>query len=91
MREKIHKAQVSIYSLGRMEKIDEAILRFWTLLREEGLHFRPAALSTLIWGPPDRLWAALQKGYSLLQPYGILMDIKITAEGPDPYFEWKAE
>ncbi len=86
----VHKAQVSIYPLGAMEKIDEAIYRFWQLLHREGLEFRAGPLSTLVWGPADRIWTALQKGYVLLQPYGILMDVKITALGPDPDFDWTA-
>ncbi len=87
MNAQVHKAQVSIYTLKDPRRIDEAILRFWQLLRQyPRLSYRASALSTLIWGPPDDIWHFLHQAYTLLQKDGLLMDIKITAQGPDPEF-----
>ncbi len=86
----IHKAQVSIYTLTQPQKQDEAIMRFWQMIEKyPQLRFRASALSSLIWGPPHHLWDFLKEAYLTLHQWGLMMDIKITAEGPAPQFYYE--
>ncbi|MFO8079339.1 MAG: YkoF family thiamine/hydroxymethylpyrimidine-binding protein [Armatimonadota bacterium] len=55
-------AQVSLYPL-RTEHLGPAIDAFARVLREAGLHVEPGAMSTLVVGEADALFAALQQGF----------------------------
>jgi len=56
-------AQVSLYPL-RTENLGPAIDAFAEALREAGLHVEPGAMSTLVVGEADPLFAALQSGFA---------------------------
>ncbi len=84
---KIHKAQISIYALEYRGDRGDVIREFWKILKEHGISFRSSALSTLAWGPMDRLLNALQDAYIRLERYGIIMDVKLASLGPPPDYE----
>ncbi len=55
-------AQVSLYPLGQSD-LELAIKDLWQALDERGLEQECGAMSTLVWGDDEEVFAALQEGF----------------------------
>ncbi len=55
-------AQVSLYPLGETD-LAPFILQFWQLLEERGLSYQRGAMSTVIWGNEEEVFAVIQEGF----------------------------
>jgi uncharacterized protein YqgV (UPF0045/DUF77 family) len=55
-------AQVSVYPMG-VNDISPAIEAVWGTLEASGLPFSPGAMSTVVEGASERVFAALQKAF----------------------------
>jgi uncharacterized protein YqgV (UPF0045/DUF77 family) len=55
-------AQVSLYPLGQSD-LGPAIEDFWSALDEEDVEQVRGAMSTLVWGDDETVFAVLQEGF----------------------------
>lgn len=77
-------AQVSLYPLGQ-SNLAPAIEAVWEALRAHGLSPQPGAMSTLVLGDDQTLFAALREAFANAAKYGgAVMVITISNVCPAP-------
>lgn len=62
-------AQVSLYPLGQSD-LGPAIEGFWQAMDEGGLEQERGAMSTLVWGDDEAVFAALREGFRRATGHG---------------------
>ena len=77
-------AQVSLYPL-RQEHLRPAIEAATNIWRSRGLEVQPGAMSTLLAGDGDRLWAALRDAFAAVSGEGeTVMVVTVSNACPWP-------
>lgn len=77
-------AQVSLYPL-RQKEVGPQIREILRILRNAGLNVRMGAMSTLVWGEEQEVFAALQEGFHRAAAEGdTVMTVTISNACPGP-------
>jgi uncharacterized protein YqgV (UPF0045/DUF77 family) len=77
-------AQVSLYPLGQPD-LGPTIEDFWRVLDEQGLEQERGAMSTLVWGDDEAVFAALQEGFRrAAERGGTVMVVTLSNACPRP-------
>lgn len=77
-------AQISLYPLGQ-RSLGPAIEAALAALDEHEVTYEVGAMSTLLWGDQDAVWAALQAAFGRATAYGgAVMQITVSNACPLP-------
>lgn len=77
-------AQISLYPLGQ-PNLGPAIEDFWQVLDEQSLEQERGAMSTIMWGDDEVVFAALQEGFRrAAERGGTVMVVTLSNACPRP-------
>jgi len=77
-------AQVSLYPL-RQPDLGPSIQAAWRIFEEHGLEMKRGAMSTMLWGEEDEVWASLREALDQAASQGeAVMVITLSNACPKP-------
>ena len=77
-------AQVSLYPL-RQPDLGPPIRAAWRIFEEQGLEVERGAMSTVLWGEEEEVWAALREAFGYAAGQGeAVMVITLSNACPHP-------